>query len=194
METELGLEGTYDLTLLRVEGGLVELGDEAALRVAPQVTAILGAPRVLGILAGELLEVAPVVELLLDLLGLFLLVRGEEYVPDAALLGKGKPGVLVLLVEVLDLLLRRALTAHGILPDLLKEQACPDLLPKLILRVSELPQSLLEGLFRTQVLPCRCSLLSDLLLSLVDLFLNLFPRYFDVVLPGIGFPQVKSQK
>ena len=133
-----GLDGTQDFTLLRVEGGLVKLRDEAPFRVAPKIPAVLRATRVLGVLAGELLKVAPVVELFLDLPSLLFLVRAEEYVPYAAPLGEREPGLLVLLVELLDLLVGRPLAAHGVLPDLLEKQTRPDLLPKFLLGVAEL--------------------------------------------------------
>ncbi len=191
VEAELGLDGAHDVALLRVEGGLVELGDEASLRVAPKLAALLGAPRVLGVLAGELLEVAPVVELVLDLPGLLLLVRAEEYVPYTAPLGERKSGLLVLLVEPLDLLVGRPLAAHGILPDLLQQQARPDLLPEILLSVAELAQGLLKGLVGVQVLPGRLGLLGDLLLGLLDLRVDLFPRHLDVVLLGVGFGKVE---
>jgi hypothetical protein len=77
VEAEIGFDGTYDLVLLRLEGSLVELRDKATLRVAPQVSTLLGAPRVLGVFAGELLEVAALFELFLDLFGLLLLILGK---------------------------------------------------------------------------------------------------------------------
>jgi hypothetical protein len=119
--TELGLDGAQDLTLLRIEGGLLELGYEAPFRVAPEIPSVIGAPRVLGVLAGEALEVATVVELLLNLLGLLFFVRAEEYVPYAAPLGEREPSFLVFLVELLNLLVGRPLPTHGVLPNFLEK-------------------------------------------------------------------------
>ena len=56
---ELGLDGAHDLTLLGLEGSLLELGDGLALAEAAEVPALLGAAGVLGVLLGELREVPP---------------------------------------------------------------------------------------------------------------------------------------
>ena len=121
MVTELGLDGAQDLALLRIKGGLIELGYEAPFGIAPKITPVLGATRVLGVLAGELLEIAPVVEILFHFLGLLFLIRAEEYVPYTAPLGEREPGLLVLLVELLYLLVGRPRPTHGVLTDLLEK-------------------------------------------------------------------------
>ena len=57
---ELGLDGADDLTLLRAEGRLLEIGYGLALAEAAEVPALRGATGVLGVLLGELREVPTV--------------------------------------------------------------------------------------------------------------------------------------
>jgi hypothetical protein len=68
------LYGADDLALLGVEDRLVELGNRLALADAADGSALRRAFRVMGVFLGERGKVRAVLELLLDLLGFFLLI------------------------------------------------------------------------------------------------------------------------
>src|SRR5215213_2317519 len=184
---ELGFYGSDYFALLRPECRFLEGRDSIALAETSEVPALLGAARVLGVLLGELREVGAVLELLLHVLGLLLLVLGEEDVPHAALLGGRELGLFVLLVVLLDLLVGRLRVAGHLLLHLLDREVLADVVAQLLFGDVVLLQGLLVGLLVAQILPRRgAGLVADLFFDLLDLLVHLFVGGRNVVLAGVG--------
>src|SRR5215212_9987029 len=183
---ELGFYGSDYFALLRPECRFLEGRDSIALAETSEVPALLRAARVLGVLLGELREVGAVLELLLHVLGLLLLILGEEDVPHAALLGGRELGLFVLLVVLLDLLVGRLRVAGHLLLHLLDREVLADIVAQLLFGDVVLLQGLLVGLLVAQVLPRRAGLVADLFLDLLDLLIYLLVRGSYVVLARVS--------
>src|SRR5918998_1315927 len=187
---ELRLDGAHDLARLGGEGGLLEGGNGLALAEAPEVPAFLGAAGILGVLPGELGEVAAVLELGLDVLRLLLLVLVEEDVPHAALGRLGELGRLVLVVELLDFLVGGLGVARDPLLNLLDGEVLPHVLAELVLGDLVLLERLVEGLLVAEVLPRGPRLLADLALDLLYLLIHLLVGDRDTLLLGVGLGDI----
>src|SRR5215212_1385165 len=186
---ELGFYGSDYFALLRPECRFLEGGDGIALAETSEVPALLRAAGVLGVFLGKLRKVGAILELLLHVLGLLLLVLGEEDVPHTALLGGRELGLFVLLVVLLDLLIGRLRVAGHLLLHLLNGEVLADVVAQLLLRDVVLLQGLLVGLLVAQILPGSAGLVADLFLDLLDLLVYLFfgGRYVVLARVGLGY-------